>query len=243
MYKAEAELLSAEDELDEAYTVVDNDSSTIPQIFVSPARSGLSTTESQLILLKAQEYAKDIIGRAIDINSGLHFPDIEFEDAEEILDSTESQILLQAREIVHDIIETALEINTALCLVDTGGVLELAEARGLFDAGDLEMGPDSLQSQAFEKAKELVHDAVARAVEINASVSSMQADSTERRSSRGEGGGLKTIESQMTMFKAQEIVNRVIGHAIRMNIGKIQSEYIQATIKQKTEVSCTQLPE
>lgn len=52
---------------------MDQDSIAIPTIYISPCSSeyNLAATQSQIILLRAKEIAKEIIHRAIDINSGL----------------------------------------------------------------------------------------------------------------------------------------------------------------------------
>lgn len=236
MLKAEAELQSAEDELHEAYAAVVEDTLTIPQILVSPARSAQGTimTESQLILLKGKEMARDIIEQAIELNTGVEGSEVDLpsQDAKYVLDSTESQILLQAREIVHDIIETALEINNATTSID---IEDLKESSAIFEAID---SREDLRKQVMEKAQDLVHDAVSKAVNVTADIQAGTTVATrERRSSKGSRSELNSIESQMTMFKAQEIVNFVVGEAIRMNLRKIQSELMQSNMKQNVEVS------
>ena len=222
-------MMSTEEELNEAYAVVNKDSITVPQILVSPAV--ITMTNSQLILFKAQEYAKDIIEKAIEINTGFTSLDIHGYDVGVLLDSTESQIIFQAKEVVQDIIETALEINSALGSVEAEKVLEIANAEGLFETISHD-GVESLQVQALEKARELVHNAVTRAVEI---INIQTASCCEH--SRGRGTGLKSIESQMTMFKAQEIVNRVIRQAMGMNIGNFRSEILPEPTKQNAKVA------
>lgn len=238
--KAEAELLTAEDELNEAYAAVAKDSITIPQILVSPARSAQGThlTDSQLILLKGREMARDIIEQAIELNTGVEGSEADLlsHEANFILDSTESQMIFQAREIVHDIIETALEINDARTSMGIERVLDLKDPKVFHEVIDLR---EDVQEQVIEKAKDLVHDAVSKAVNMAAGVQTGAAVAVprERKSSKGSRRALSSIESQMTMFKAQEIVNFVVGEAIRMNLRKIQSELVmQSNMKQKTEV-------
>lgn len=204
------------------------DSITVPTIFVSPCNSEneMAIEEMQMILLKAQDIANEIIGRAIDINTGVGMQG-EQDTMTVGSDKGESLVSMQAREMVHGIIEHALALSMGPGLTDPEAVDNLPDAKDVFSKIESENNLTPIQSQILSKAKSMVHSAVTRATNLN----------TERRHSLNTAFDsdykLDLVESDLMMYKAQAIVSKVVQRAIELNMGRILALYSETVLSGK----------
>ena len=204
------------------------DSVTIPTIFVSPCNSGqdIAATQSAMILQKAREIAMDIIHKAIELHHGMDVTD-SYESALDLggsdvgLSATESQFLFEARDLVQDIIERALEISQADAIMNTDAMVDSEAVMAVFEAVDPEKGLTPVQSQVFFKAKEMVHDAVGRATIISSGINAM--NTMEASPASESSGGFRRIHSDMLAARAQDIVDKVVRRAIKLNLEMMES--------------------
>lgn len=183
---------------------------------MSPCNSqhDIAATQSQMILLQAQEIATEIIGKAIELHEGLDIPDSNeslVEDSNIGLTANESQFLFETRDLVKGIIERALEVNEVDSLAKSETVVNSDAVIAIFDAVDPEKGFTPIQSQIFFKAKEMVHAAVARAIVINSGLATMN-------SAEVNESGFSRLESELVMTRAQDIVDKVIMRAMKLNL-------------------------
>lgn len=141
-------------------------------------------------------------------------------------------MLFEARGIVQNIIQKALEVNT------TGdsthgmeGIASSEDAMAVLESSLVQdSGISHLNSQVLFKAKEMVHDAVAKAF-IALSTESISRDRAEERS----GSRLDYMESEILMQQAQDIVNKVISKSIKMNVMLMEMMVTESSSKPKAK--------
>lgn len=123
-------------------------------------------------------------------------------------------MLFEARGIVQDIIQKALEVNTAESTHGMEGIASSEHAMAVLESSlTQDSGISHLNSQVLFKAKEMVHDAVAKAVAL-----STESISKDRTVEQNSGSRLSYMESEILAQRAQDIVNKVISKSIKMNV-------------------------
>ena len=142
------------------------------------------------------------------------------------LSATESQLLFEARGIIQDIIQKALEVNTA---ESTHGLEGIDSSEHAMEVIESSLTQDSeishLNSQVLFKAKEIVYDAVAKAVALT---ESKNRDLTE-------GTCLRYMESEILIQRAHDIVNKVIIKSIKMNVQMMEMMVTESKSKVKRD--------
>lgn len=179
------------------------DSVTIPSIFVSPCNSEHDSEQSLLIFSKAQDIAKEVIGRALERTCELDTVEsTSSRDSPSVVTSVESQILLKAQEVVQDIESMCLG-DSDISAEDVDVLFDALESKGVFKVVKPDSSLDHVQSLILLKAQEMVSDAIAKAVDMSVTeLSDMDAE-------------LSSTESQMIMARAKEIVNGVIERVVK----------------------------
>lgn len=183
------------------------DSVTIPSIFVSPCNSESNSEhdseQSMLIFSKAQDIAKEVIGRALERTCELDTVEsTSSRDSPSVVTSVESQILLKAQEVVQDI-ENMCLTDSDISAEDVDVLFDVLESKGVFKVVKPDSSLDHVQSLILLKAQEMVSNAIAKAVDMNVTeLSDMDAE-------------LSSTESQMIMARAKEIVNGVIERVVK----------------------------
>ena len=158
------------------------------------------------------------------------------------LSPSESLIFEQTKDIVLEVIERALEMNLmdTLCSdnpVDT--VLNSEAVIAIFDAVDPEKGMTPMQSQIFFRAKEMVHDAVSRALRITSGVAAMNLALNLESGSSSSDSDFKRIESERIMSKVEDIVQKVVRKAMMYFLNMMESRTSYAAA---SEVETTHQP-
>lgn len=188
----------------------------------------IAATQSQMILLKSQDIAKEIIAKAIDLHCRVldvaDSCDSEFGPG---LSASESQFLFESKDLVQEVIERALELNQAEALSKNNTTDESEAVMAIFEAVDPTRGLSAVQSQIFFRAKEMVHDAVSRAIMINTGVNAMNA-CLNTQSTATTASGFKESDPEVVMARVEDIVDKVIRKAIKMNLESMEAKSLHA---------------
>lgn len=204
---------------------------SVPAIFVSPcnSQSSVVATQSQVILLKAQEIAKEIIAKAIELHrQGLEVTESYESEFDPGFSASESQFLFETKDLVQDVIERALELNQADALTKRDALEDSDAIMAVFEAVDPEKGLSAVQSQMFFRAKEMVHDAVARAIVINAGIKAMNACYNTQSTNATSDSDFRRHESDLLMGRVEEIVDKVVRKAIKLNLDAMEAKSVRS---------------
>lgn len=183
-------------------------------------------TQSQLILLKSQEIARDIIAKAVELHRlGLGVTDSYESDVDIGLSATESQFLFETSHLVQEVIERALELNQADGLAKQDTVDDSEAVMAVFEAVDPMKGLSPVESHIFFRAKEMVHDSVARAIVINTGIKAMNAClNTQSTATATTDSEFRRNQSDLVMDRVEDIVYKVIRKAIKMNLEAMEEK-------------------
>lgn len=203
------------------------DSMNVPAIFVSPANSeSLVATQSQLILLQSQEIAKEIIAKAIELHQhGIDLTDSFEGTFDPGLSASQSQFLFETKDIVQEVIERALELNQADALAECS-MGDSDAIMAVFEAVDPEKGLSAMQSQMFFRAKEMVHDAVARSLVINRGIKTMNVCYNTQSTNATSDSEFRQNETDLMMGRVEEVVDKVMRKAIQLNLKSMEEKSV-----------------